>query len=82
MTADDTAGMVTEGIPLGRMGEAWEIGHAAIYLATAAYVTGDVLIVDGGQWLYKPPLVPGEMVAELSRQVEAKSRAQAPRSKL
>lgn len=83
MTTDETNSLIADGIPLGRMGEAWEIGHAAIYLSTASYVTGDVLIVDGGQWLYKPPLVPGEMVEELSRQVEATSRAQAPtRSKL
>lgn len=70
--------MIQQGIPLQRMGEAFEIGHAVVYLATAQYITGDVLIVDGGQWLYKPPMVPEEMVAQLSRQVEAKSRAQAP----
>jgi peroxisomal 2,4-dienoyl-CoA reductase len=79
---DDVASMVTEGIPLQRMGEAWEIGHAAVFLCTARYITGDVLVVDGGQWLYKPPMVPQEMVAELSRTVESKSRQQAPRSKL
>jgi len=76
--------MIKEGIPLGRMGTTWDIGMAAVYLCCDAgsYVTGDVLVVDGGQWLYKPPMVPREMVAELSRQVEAKSRAQGPRSKL
>mmetsp|Transcript_17696 Transcript_17696/g.27090 ORF Transcript_17696/g.27090 Transcript_17696/m.27090 type:complete len:81 (+) Transcript_17696:260-502(+) len=76
--------MMEEGVPLGRMGEAKEIGYAAVYLCSSAgnYVTGDVLVVDGGQWLYKPPMVPKEMVAELSRRVEAKSRAQAPSAKL
>ncbi|KAL7577735.1 hypothetical protein ACA910_010499 [Epithemia clementina (nom. ined.)] len=82
MTQDDVTGMIQEGIPLGRMGETWEIGHAVVYLCTARYVTGDVLIVDGGQYLYKSPMVPREMVSQLSRQVEAKSRAQAPRAKL
>jgi 2,4-dienoyl-CoA reductase [(3E)-enoyl-CoA-producing], peroxisomal len=82
LSSDDVSSMLDEGIPLGRMGEAFEIGHAAVFLATAKYITGDVLIVDGGEWLYKPPLVPKEMVSELSRKVEAKSRAQAPRSKL
>jgi 2,4-dienoyl-CoA reductase [(3E)-enoyl-CoA-producing], peroxisomal len=72
------AAMIQQGIPLQRMGEAYEIGHAVVYLATAQYVTGDVLIVDGGQWLYKPQLIPPDMVTQLSRQVEAKSRAQAP----
>jgi hypothetical protein len=32
--------------------------------------------------LYRPPLVPKEMVGELSRRVEAESRAQAPKSRL
>ena len=35
-------------IPLGRMGEAEEVAEAAAYLATASYVTGEVLRVDGG----------------------------------
>ena len=35
-------------IPLGRMGEAEEVAEAATYLATANYVTGEVLRVDGG----------------------------------
>lgn len=82
MTAGQVNDMIADGIPLGRMGEASEIGHASVFLASAKYITGDVLIVDGGEWLYRPPLVPKEMVAELSRKVEKTSRAQAPRSKL
>lgn len=82
LSSSDVSDMVVAEIPLGRMGETWEIGHAAVYLCTAGYVTGDVLVVDGGQWLYRAPMVPKEMVAELSRKVEAKSRAQGPRSKL
>lgn len=35
-------------IPLGRMGEAEEVAQAAAYLATAKYVTGETLRVDGG----------------------------------
>jgi 2,4-dienoyl-CoA reductase [(3E)-enoyl-CoA-producing], peroxisomal len=81
---DVVSDMVKEGIPLGRMGTTADIGLAAVYLCSEAgsYVTGHVLVVDGGQWLYRPPMVPREMVAELSRQVEAKSRAQGPKSKL
>lgn len=82
MTSEEVNDMISEGIPLGRLGLASEIGHAAVFLATARYITGDVLIVDGGEWLYKPPMVPKELVSELSRKVEAKSRSQAPRSKL
>jgi peroxisomal 2,4-dienoyl-CoA reductase len=79
---DDIDGMMTEGVPLGRMGEAYEIGHTAVFLCTAKYITGDVVIVDGGEWLYKPPLVPKELVSELSRKVESTSRAQAPQARL
>lgn len=35
-------------IPLGRMGEAEEVAEAAAYLATAKYVTGETIRVDGG----------------------------------
>jgi NAD(P)-dependent dehydrogenase (short-subunit alcohol dehydrogenase family) len=37
-------------VPLGDMGTAWDVAHAALYLASdeAAYVTGVLLPVDGG----------------------------------
>ena len=35
-------------VPLGRIGEVSDIAEAAAYLATANYVTGEVLRVDGG----------------------------------
>jgi 3-oxoacyl-[acyl-carrier protein] reductase len=40
-------------IPLGRLGEVEDIGHAALFLACdeAAYITGQSLTVDGGQVL-------------------------------
>jgi 3-oxoacyl-[acyl-carrier protein] reductase len=40
-------------IPLGRLGEVEDIGHAALFLACdeAAYITGQSLVVDGGQVL-------------------------------
>ena len=36
--------------PMGRMGDAWDIGHAALFLASdhARYITGVDLVVDGG----------------------------------
>jgi 3-oxoacyl-[acyl-carrier protein] reductase len=37
-----------EHIPLGRWGRPEEIGHAVWYLLEAGYVTGQVLVVDGG----------------------------------
>lgn len=76
--------MVKEGIPLGRLGTGFDIGMAAVFLACDAsggYVTGDIMVVDGGQWLYKPPMVERELVAELSRKVEKKSRDMKPTDK-
>ncbi len=36
--------------PMGHMGDAWDVAHAAVYLASdeAKYVTGAELVVDGG----------------------------------
>jgi len=38
-------------VPLGRQGSAWDVAHAALFLASddARFVTGAVLPVDGGQ---------------------------------
>ena len=48
MTGTQEKNPLLSAIPLGRMGEAEEVAEAAAYLATANYVTGEVLRVDGG----------------------------------
>ncbi|XP_016079050.1 PREDICTED: peroxisomal 2,4-dienoyl-CoA reductase isoform X3 [Miniopterus natalensis] len=42
--------------PLQRLGNKTEIAHSALYLASplASYVTGALLVVDGGAWLTSP----------------------------
>ncbi len=37
--------------PMGKMGDAWDVAHAALFLASdeARFVTGQCLAVDGGQ---------------------------------
>lgn len=53
LTDDQKAAILTQ-VPAGRMGEADEIGAAALYLASAeaAYITGATLHVNGGMAMF------------------------------
>jgi NAD(P)-dependent dehydrogenase (short-subunit alcohol dehydrogenase family) len=48
---DDLAAARARLVPLGHQGTAWDVAHAALFLASddAAFITGVVLPVDGGQ---------------------------------
>jgi NAD(P)-dependent dehydrogenase (short-subunit alcohol dehydrogenase family) len=52
---------VVASVPLGRLGHPQEVAWAAAYLSSpyASFVNGEVLTLDGGQWLgpgmFKPP---------------------------
>ena len=54
---EDYISGMTAAIPMGRLGTADEIGYAALFLATdeAAYITGQTIVVDGGQVLPESP---------------------------
>ena len=50
---DDAAGLIAarhRQVPMGHMGDAWDVANAALFLASddAKYITGTELIVDGG----------------------------------
>lgn len=50
---EDYLRQMAASVPLGRLGSVADIGHAALFLATreAGYITGQTLVVDGGQVL-------------------------------
>jgi NAD(P)-dependent dehydrogenase (short-subunit alcohol dehydrogenase family) len=52
---EDARARVQAGVPAGRFASPEEIAESAVYLLSgrADYVTGEVLVVDGGQWLGK-----------------------------
>jgi NAD(P)-dependent dehydrogenase (short-subunit alcohol dehydrogenase family) len=49
----DAVNRITSTVPLGRWGKSTEIADAVSFLVSphAAYITGEILTVDGGQWL-------------------------------
>jgi NAD(P)-dependent dehydrogenase (short-subunit alcohol dehydrogenase family) len=48
MHAAETHGFLSQLHPMGRMGEVQDIAEAVFYLERAAFVTGEILHVDGG----------------------------------
>mmetsp|Transcript_23209 Transcript_23209/g.64450 ORF Transcript_23209/g.64450 Transcript_23209/m.64450 type:complete len:293 (+) Transcript_23209:117-995(+) len=72
----DAEQKVLETVPVGRMGEKWDIAMACVYLSSSAgkFISGETLVVDGAAWMWKPPVAPREVITQLSRGVESKSR--------
>ena len=54
---EDYVNGMTAAIPMRRLGTVEEIGHAVLFLATdeAGYITGQTIVVDGGQILPESP---------------------------
>ncbi|XP_062933447.1 3-oxoacyl-[acyl-carrier-protein] reductase isoform X2 [Cynocephalus volans] len=48
MTKDLKEEHLKKNIPLGRFGEPVEVAHAVVFLLESPYITGHVLVVDGG----------------------------------
>jgi NAD(P)-dependent dehydrogenase (short-subunit alcohol dehydrogenase family) len=56
---DDAAALLAErhaSVPMGRMGDAWDVAHAVLFLASdeARYITATQLVVDGGMTAARP----------------------------
>ncbi|PIA37701.1 hypothetical protein AQUCO_03000328v1 [Aquilegia coerulea] len=73
---DEAKSKSKEYMPLYKLGQRWDIAMAALYLTSDAgkYVNGTTLIVDGGLWLSRPRHIQKELVQEISRMVEKRSR--------
>lgn len=74
--ADALSKIWAERIPAGRLGRKSDIAAAVLYLAGPAggYVNGHTLVVDGGEWMWRPQIVPRDQVLQASKAVEAQSR--------
>jgi citronellol/citronellal dehydrogenase len=60
----DLLALSTKHIPLKRMGGEEEVSHLIVYLCSpqADYVTGQVMIIDGGQSLWSSPwIIPDDL---------------------
>ncbi len=63
---------LAEETPLKRMGQTQDIAQAALFLLSdgASYITGETLVVDGGQWLYKAPLLSPEELQKFAERIK------------
>ncbi|CEG49275.1 peroxisomal-dienoyl [Plasmopara halstedii] len=68
--------VLARSIPVGRIGTKTDIAAAVLYLVSPVgnFVSGDILIVDGGNYLYKKPIAPRESLEKWSKQMEQKLR--------
>ena len=76
MEENDLDKMVQEHIPVGRMGKKIDIAYMTVFLAGVAgeFISGANLVVDGGNMLYRRPMVPDDVVKAVSAKIEKKSR--------
>ncbi|KAI9917864.1 hypothetical protein PsorP6_013181 [Peronosclerospora sorghi] len=65
---------MTTMIPVGRAGTKWYIAAAVLYLVSPVgnFVSGTVLVVDGGHYLYRTPIVRRETLERWSKEMEKK----------
>ena len=76
----DYLDQMTASIPQGRLGSPADIGNAALFLATdeAGYISGQSLVVDGGQVLPESSMALQEMIAAARPPAERLTRALEP----
>eukprot|EP00811_Abedinium_folium_P002868 NODE_12639_length_1212_cov_7.603687.p1 GENE.NODE_12639_length_1212_cov_7.603687~~NODE_12639_length_1212_cov_7.603687.p1 ORF type:complete len:301 (-),score=104.90 NODE_12639_length_1212_cov_7.603687:246-1148(-) len=65
-------------IPLGRAVMKEEVASICLYLCLNEGITGEKIVIDGGQWFAKPLPFPREKIAKLARSAERGSREMGP----
>eukprot|EP01100_Stratorugosa_tubuloviscum_P014962 TRINITY_DN8302_c0_g1_i1.p1 TRINITY_DN8302_c0_g1~~TRINITY_DN8302_c0_g1_i1.p1 ORF type:complete len:291 (+),score=155.87 TRINITY_DN8302_c0_g1_i1:97-969(+) len=68
---------VADFVPLKRLGSTKDIANAALFYvcdSVSNFISGDIMVVDGGSWLATRPFVPEEVYAEISAQRKMRSK--------
>ena len=67
---------MAEMIPLGVMGEKWDIAMMVLFLVGEGgrWVSGQTVVVDGGALVWRPPWAKKEEVRAFAKAIESKSR--------
>jgi len=65
---------IAEVVPLHRAGTVQDIGNAAVFLCSSAasYITGDIIVVDGGACLWSPKVISREALEAMQEQRKSK----------
>jgi len=74
---EELEALVSEAVPLHRLGNKEDIAYAAVFLASdaASYLTGDIIVVDGGASLWGPKAISREALQALQNQRQKKTQS-------
>jgi peroxisomal 2,4-dienoyl-CoA reductase len=85
-TPEEAEARFASTVPMGRLGTKFDIGMAAVFLCSDAgtFVSGHSLVVDGAEWLHRGvmPPIPRDVVNQIAKGVEKKSRDMKASAKL
>jgi peroxisomal 2,4-dienoyl-CoA reductase len=79
LAPDGSEANLGAGLPAGRIGTKLDVSQACVYLASpaAAFITGAILVVDGGDWVANRSSVPAEVYDAMRKEMAAASRTKA-----
>ena len=65
-------------VAIQKIGTKFQIAMTALFIIWNQYITGETIVVDGGEWFYTPPNIPIDKVKMISKDIEGKSRGMKP----